>query len=314
MYHTLKEFGRVKQHEPLAKHTTYRIGGPAAWFLEVTSVDEVPRLCALLDAEGVPYKCIGGGSNMLAPDEGFDGVVFCIVDQTIEIDGTAVVMSAGAPTVTVARKTIAAGLTGFEWGVGVPGTIGGAIRGNAGATGGEMKDHLDWIEVYRDGEVIRIDAADAAFGYRTSLFKSTTDIILRGGMTLAQGADQEGLARALEYIQYRNATQPQGKPSSGCTFKNVEITPDTQIKRREEIPQAFLDQCRIPAGWLVQSCDLKGLVVGNAEVSERHGNFILNHGDASSKDIVSLIEQIKTAVYDTYGLELEEEIDTFGQT
>jgi len=315
IYSKLKEFGKVKTNEPLSKHTTFKIGGPATYFVIVDSVDSAIDLLKYLDGEGHKYIVFGGGSNMLASDNGYDGVVVQIVDRSVEVKGEEVTATAGIQTVALAQETIKSGLTGFEWGVGIPGSIGGAIRGNAGATGAEIKDTLKSVEVYRDGEAITLSNEDCNFGYRDSKFKHNNDVILRATFSLKKGEDNDARRKALEVIKYRNETQPKGYASTGCIFKNIEIIDDSisqklldNFSKEDEKVASFLQNKKIPAGWLVEMCGLKGRQIGDAKISEEHGNFIINLGKATSADVTTLIEEIKQTVYDRYGFTLNEEI------
>lgn len=309
LYHTLKQYGKVKSNEPLAKHTTFKIGGPAKYFIIVDNTDKVVELLTWLDGEGQPYTIVGGGSNMLASDDGFDGIVIHIADKNLHVSGTYITAAAGVLTASLSQASIKASLTGFEWGVGVPGTIGGAIRGNAGATGGEMKDVVHTVQVYGNGDVSTYTNSDCQFGYRHSIFKQSGHVILSATIALQEGKDSEGIKRAMEYITYRNKTQPKGFASTGCIFKNVEVSTihlSDDIAR--QIPDQFIQEKKISAGWLVEQVGMKGKSVGKAKVSEQHGNFIVNMGQASSSDVQALIEMVKSAVFQKYGIVLEEEI------
>lgn len=301
----LKNFGQAKLNEPMSKHTTFKIGGPVDVFLTVTETEKVVEALQYLDGEGIPYFILGGGSNMLVRDEGFHGVVLNIHTNQIHIEGDRVIADAGCTTVEVARKSIQAGLIGFEWGVGVPGTIGGAVRGNAGAMGMEMKDNLEKVEVYRNGEVEELNTNDCHFGYRESVFKQE-GIVLRVHLKLSFGDGQAAMKKALENLQYRNKTQPQGFASTGCIFKNFEI--GSQTLALENIPEEFLKKGKISAGWLIEQVGMKGKQVGKAKVSEVHGNFIVNLGGATAEDVLALVDEIKGRVYDTFRIEIKEEI------
>ena len=303
---TLKNFGQVKLNEPMVKHTTFKIGGPADVFLILTETEKVVEALQYLDGEGIPYFILGGGSNMLVRDDGFRGVVVNIHTTQLQIQCDLVVADAGCTTVEVARKSIQSGLVGFEWGVGVPGTIGGAVRGNAGAMGMEMKDNVEKVEIYTNGELHELGNYDCHFAYRESIFKTQNGIVLRVHLKLAQGDAQTAMKKALENLQYRNKTQPQGYASTGCIFKNFEIT--NQNNALENIPEEFLKKGRISAGWLIEQVGMKGKQVGKAKVSEVHGNFIVNLGGASASDVLALVDEIKQRVYDTFRIEIKEEV------
>lgn len=334
LHKQLAEFGKVKTNEPMSKHTTFKIGGSAEHFIIVEETEKLIELLKFLDGEGIPHFILGGGSNMLVGDEGFAGVVVQIKNQKYVIPPTKVgriqkefyiEADAGCVTVAIAQLSMQNNLTGFEWGVGVPGTIGGAVRGNAGAMGGEMKDSVESVTVYRDGEVVTLTNEECKFGYRDSLFKHNNDIILSVVLSLEKTEDKEMMKKALEYLQYRNKTQPQGFASTGCIFQNV-VIPNSESSSGEEshsklktnliskFPEdtekieKFFQIGKISAGWLVEKSGMKGVQVGKAQVSERHGNFVVNLGGAMAADVLTLIEQIKEKVYTKIGVEIEEEI------
>jgi UDP-N-acetylmuramate dehydrogenase len=312
LYTTLKQFGHVRINEPLSKHTTFKIGGPADCFLTLEETSKIVEVLKYLDGEGIPYFILGGGSNMLVSDEGFRGVVLNFKNQKYTISGDTVEADAGCSTVEIARKSIQAALTGFEWGVGVPGTLGGAVRGNAGAMGGEMKDSVETVHVYQNGEVIELHNQECEFGYRNSIFKSNGGIVLGVTLKLQPVSPEraaEGMKRALENLQYRNKTQPQGFASTGCVFKNFEIEPKhVETLKEKNIPEEFFAKGKISAGYLIDQSGMKGVQVGQAKVSETHGNFVVNLGGATASDVLSLIEQIQERVYDRFQIEIEPEI------
>lgn len=312
-YTQLKNYGKVKVDEPMSKHTTFKLGGNAAYYLVVSSITDLTAALDYVREEGLDHVVIGGGSNMLVSDTGYDGVIIQVNAKEKHIDGTDVVADAGCSTVEIAQFSIQHNLTGFEWGVGVPGTIGGAVRGNAGAMGAEMKDNVTLVDVYRDGEIITLTNSECEFAYRHSIFKDTADIVLRVRLGLEKTDSKEGMKQALSYLQYRNKTQPQGWASTGCIFKNPDLEENkdalrTNFKEDDEKVQQFLQVGKISAGWLVEQAGLKGLSVGEAKISEAHGNFIVNLGAARAQDVLDLIEQIKQDVYTKYGISLEEEI------
>lgn len=317
MYQELKQFGEVKSNEPMSKHTTFKIGGPAEFFVTVTETAQLIELLRWLDGEGIPRFIVGGGSNMLAGDEGFKGVVINVKTQQSNVQENNITVEAGCITVAIAQLSMQHKLTGFEWGVGVPGTIGGAVRGNAGAMGGEMKDVVQTVSVYRNGEVVTLTNRECAFGYRDSIFKHTSDVVLSANLNLQPATSQDSMKKALEYLQYRNQTQPQGYASTGCIFQNVQ-TNNLDGGVKEKLLQLFPEDAdkinhffaigKISAGYLVEKSGMKGAQVGKAVVSDRHGNFVVNLGGATAHEVSSLIEQIKEKVYDTTGVSIEEEI------
>lgn len=317
VYTQLKQFGSVKTEVLMKKYTTFKIGGPAKYLLTVTSTSDLVAALQYLDGAGISWHMLGGGSNMLVRDTGFDGVVVQVKSTHVEISGTTMTVDAGVPTVTVAQQSMAAGLKGFEWGVGVPGTIGGAARGNAGAMGKEMVDDVHSVDVYSNGEVVTYTNAECEFGYRESRFKHEREVILRVTLALAAYKDDaekvESRKAMLSFLSYRNETQPKGFASTGCIFKN----PDAELWKSQLLSHVdasdekvvqFLKVGKISAGWLVEQVGMKGATHGGAEVSPVHGNFVVNTGTATASDVLSLIEEIKQRVYTTYGIELEEEV------
>ena len=315
LYTQLKQFGHVKLNEPMSKHTTFKIGGSADVFLSIDSTESVVGALKYLDGEGVSYFILGGGSNMLVRDEGYRGVVIRIQTSDIRHQTSDIVQAdAGCATVEVAQKSIAAGLTGFVWGVGVPGTIGGAVRGNAGAMGGEMRDVVESVEIYQDGEIRTLGLPDMKFGYRESVLKHVGGVVLRVFLKLQTSENTEGTKKAIEYLKYRSKTQPQGYSSTGCIFKNYEFKSDAERKKfqaqfpDDPVAEGFIQKGKVSAGWLVEKASMKGAKAGKALASERHGNFIVNTGGATAADVLILIDEIKGKVYDRYGIEIEEEI------
>jgi UDP-N-acetylmuramate dehydrogenase len=327
LYKQLKQFGAVKTQVLMSRYTTFKIGGAAAYMLIVDNTDSLVGALSMLDAEGIVWQIIGGGSNMLVSDAGYDGVMIQIKSKKIDVVGDTLVVDAGVPTVFVAQESMKAELRGFEWGVGVPGTIGGAVRGNAGAMGKEMHDDVQSVRAYTDGEVIEYSNTECEFDYRDSRFKSGQEVILDVTLSLSPYTSTEqkleSRKQMLDFLKYRNETQPKGFASTGCIFKNVNLqtadgSQQTAQKNKElllahfdetdEVIQKFLKVGKISAGWLVEQVGMKGAKVGGAEVSSVHGNFVINNGTATAADVLMLIEQIKEAVYTKYSITLEEEV------
>lgn len=309
LYKQLKNYGKVKINEPLSKHTTFKIGGPVELFVIVEETERLAALLKFLDADGVECFILGGGSNMLVRDDVLNGVVVKVRTSKFVVTDEGIIADAGCSTVAIANLSMKENFVGFEWGVGVPGTIGGAVRGNAGAMGGDMSGSVEKVEVYRDGEVVELSASECDFSYRHSIFKESSDVILKVHLKLAKSEDKDGMKTALQNLQYRMATQPQGYASTGCIFKNFEIPKDFVCKDgAPSIPEEFLQKGKISAGWLIDQAGMKGVQVGGAQVSPTHGNFIVNLGEAKGSDVLTLIEEIKEKVYNIFGIELQEEI------
>ena len=300
---------RLYENEPLAKHTNFRVGGAAKWFCEVDTVTELQRALGVLAGQ-VAFMILGSGSNVLFGDDGFPGVVFKITMNGIKIEGKKVVADAGVLAVILARTTVGAGLSGLEWAVSLPGTVGGMVRGNAGCFGGETKDNLVSIEVLRNGVVVTVSGADLKFGYRHSIIKESRDIVLSATFKLRL-EDKEVLKKQLnEILEKRKSSQPLASGTAGCTFKNYELTSSDNVRSLHErgVPAEMLSARRLSAGWLIDAAGLKRRKIGGARVSESHANFIINDGTATASDIVQLISFIKTRVRDMFDIQLHEEI------
>lgn len=315
-----QRFGdRLKEGEPLAKHVNIRIGGPADFYVEAKTSDEIEAAVSAALADGLPFTILGGGSNTLPSDEGFRGLVIQAANRGWSIEGNRAYAEAGVPSAFLARKTAESGLTGFEWAVSLPGTIGGAVRGNAGCFGGETKDAIASVDALRveDGRAARVVYAprDCRFAYRDSAFKRNSDVVLDVELELAAAPKDECLARLDAVLAKRKLEQPSDSPSAGCMFKNFEYEDEADIEKlraRLDVPLEFLARKRIPAGWLIEQADLKGTRVGGAEVSGKHGNFLVNHGSATASDVLQLISLVKMKIRDLYGIQLEEEVQLLG--
>lgn len=307
-----------KEHEPLAKHLNIRIGGPARFFVECKTEEDVRDALRAARQHDVAHFVLGGGSNTLVADEGWNGLVLKMTNRNLRIEGTRVVADAGVISALVARKTAELGLAGFTWAISLPGTMGGAVRGNAGCFGGEMKDTVTSVRVIRGEDIVEMPAQEIHFGYRHSIFKEPEhagDVIFSVAMDLGESTSEEQMALLEKHLASRKSSQPLGSSSAGCMFKNFEFTDESEvekIKKDADIPLAMLAGRRIAAGWIIEQLGLKGLQVGDAQVSDVHGNFLLNKGHASARDIAMLISRIKTAARDTYGIELHEEVQFLG--
>jgi UDP-N-acetylmuramate dehydrogenase len=306
---------RLKKDEPLKKHTNYRIGGPADFYLELKSGDEVSRAVTAAKKDGVPIFVLGGGSNILVSDAGFRGLVIVLAMRSVLVEGQKCIADAGAVTAAVAKKSAEAGLTGFEWAVGVPGTIGGAVRGNAGCFGDETRSAVETVEAIslESGEKRFFMSDECGFAYRESRFKHERSVVTRVTLALKTGEREAGLAAIKNFISRRKEKQPLEYSSAGCIFKNYEI-PDNGVSEKllAVLPKEFVDAKRVPAGWLIDQAGLKGATSGDAKISDKHGNFFVNVGGADASDIVILISRVKTAVRDAYGVQLNEEIQLVG--
>lgn len=285
-----------REREPMAPHTTFRIGGPAALFVEITEREKLGRLLALLHSLGVAPVVVGRGSNLLVRDEGIDAPVLCLGEGFSEVsllpeqqEGRRLVYAqSGASLTRLCRFCQQQGLSGLEFAYGIPGTVGGAVAMNAGAYGGEMKDTIVWAEHFTPGgREERLAGVELALSYRHSFYTDHPAVILGACFALVPGDPQAILAAMEENMAKRRAKQPLELPSAGSTFKR-------------------------PVGGyasaLIDRCGLKGCTVGGAQVSEKHAGFVVNTGGATAKDVLDLVAVIRKTVQEQTGFVLECEI------
>ncbi len=283
----------------MSRHTTARIGGPADWFVEATSADELRDLVLAARREHMPYFVVGGGSNILVSDRGVRGLVILnkarrIKFQISNLKSQRVEAESGVILPTLARECIERGLAGLEWAIGVPGTVGGAVVGNAGAHGSDMARNLVSATILdTDGNVRGWARQELQFGYRSSILKSKlrNPVVLAAEFELTLSTRQELESRAAEFTEKRKRTQPPGA-SMGSMFKNP---PGDH------------------AGRLIEAAGLKGARVGQAEISPVHANFFVNVGRASAQDVYALIGMARDKVKAEFGVELELEIELVGE-
>lgn len=294
--------GEVKLNELLSRHTSFRIGGPADMFVSPSDRDDLITLLRYIKQKGLVRFILGGGTNLLVRDGGFRGVVINVQRMNairIEreyhaVGGTFVVVyaEAGAPLSKLLSFAAEEGLTGIEFCVGIPGTIGGALCMNAGTADGEIGDIIDSVTMISpEGEVVTKGREQMEFGYRTACIPAE-HVIIDAKCVLRRGDKTKIMARVKELMEKRKQRQPWGQPSAGSVFKN---------------PQ---DEA---AGRLIESAGLKGKTVGGAQVSDRHANFIVNTGNARAADVLALMEIIKNAVLEYRGVRLEPEIKIIGE-
>lgn len=305
-YQKLKEFGHVRLNELLSKHTTFKIGGPADFFIEIDSNEKLIELLNFLTGEGIAYFVLGGGSNMLFSDEGFKGVVIKIKGGVCKVDNDVIVADAGVLLSSVVVEASKNSLSGMEWASGIPGTIGGAVRGNAGAMGRETASAIEKVEVWQDGEIIELENKDCGFFYRGSKFKINGGIILRAYFKLVPAEKQKIVETMTGYLKQRTGRYP-NFPSAGSFFQNLNIA--DWPGKVSDLPELFRERGKIPVGWLVEQVEMKGYTVGGAKVSDEHGNFIINYNKATQADVLSVVEAVKEKVYNKFGIELRPEVE-----
>jgi len=283
--------GRVAVAEPLAKYTSFRIGGPADFYLEPTDKFDLIEIVRFFKKFEYRFMIIGKGSNLLISDKGFRGAAINLEEGlgSVSIERNIITADAGVRLSKFVDFCIKHEKAGVEMLAGIPGTIGGAVIMNAGAYGGEISDHLVEVEIYRDDTIQRIRKAQAGFSYRRSGF--ARDVVLNASFALPNGNLAELVKRRRELLLKRNQSQPLNLPNSGSMFKN---------------PQGTF------AAKLVEEAGLKGKRIGGAEISDKHGNFIVNHGNATAHDVFDLVRLARKKVLERTGITLELEVKLIG--
>lgn len=286
---------QVKVQEPMKNHTTFRVGGPADFFIMPKTKTELKNAISCCKEQEMPYYIIGNGSNLLVSDEGYRGAVIQIFKSMNEIvcDGNSIRAQAGALLSAAANKALEEGLAGFEFAAGIPGTLGGACVMNAGAYGGEMKDVLKEVTVLtEDREFKTLKAYELELGYRTSVIAKKNYIVVDAEIELQPGDKAVIKERMDEFKERRITKQPLEYPSAGSTFKR---------------PEGYF------AGKLIEDTGLRGFQVGGAQVSEKHCGFVINKENATAADIMKLMKQVAEKVNNKFGVTLEEEVKRLGE-
>ena len=303
----------VVENELLKNHTTFRIGGPAKFFVRVTNKQELLKAIQACHEFGLKYFLLGGGSNILVADKGFDGLVIKTEKGKIDIDGNFVTAFAGANLMYMVREIVKQGLGGLEFAANIPGTVGGGVRGNAGAYGKGLGDFVKEVEVIviNDDEVSLkiLTKEECEFAYRESIFKKElTWVIAEIGFELESDVKAEEKMKEIQKEWgSRCAKQPMAYPSAGCSFKNLVFDPKEHEKFKEwEI------KGKLPVARLVEEADLKGLKIGGAMVSDKHANFILNYDNATADHVAQLISLVKTRLRNELGVDIDEEVQYIG--
>lgn len=285
----------VYLQEDMSRHTTFRIGGPADYYLRPHSVEELRRILHICKTEGLPFFILGNGSNLLVSDKGYRGVVIQLWKNMsdIEVDGDTIRAKSGALLSKIAAVALENGLAGFEFASGIPGTLGGAVVMNAGAYGGEMKDVLSEVTVMdTEGNVMVLERSELKLGYRTSIVKEKGYIVLEAVLKLTRGEASHISGLMEDYRERRTSKQPLNMPSAGSTFKR---------------PEGYF------AGKLIMDSGLRGFSVGGAQISEKHCGFVVNTGEATAEDVRNLISEVQRRVEEKFGVRLEPEVKFLGE-
>jgi UDP-N-acetylmuramate dehydrogenase len=287
--------GEALRNEPMARHTSFRIGGPADLLVLPAHEDDVVEAVHWASERGLPVTVLGNGTNVLVADAGIRGVTILIAKAlaAIRVEGAEVTAGCGAPLMKVAFQAARAGLSGMEFAEGIPGTLGGAIYMNAGTLLGEVKDCLASVDaVTREGERVTLSPSDLCLTYRTSALKETRHILLSARFVLRKAPPEEVKAAMARMRQRRQATQPHAEPSAGCVFKN---------------PGGGRS-----SGKMLDGAGAKGMTEGGARVSQEHANFVVNAGAARAEDVVNLMRRMRALILEREGILLRPEVEFVG--
>lgn len=286
-------------NEPMSKHTSLKIGGPADIFIRVKSLEQIEYVLNICSVNNIPLTIIGNGSNILVKDNGIRGIVLkvCMNNYKIvkEEKEAFVQVDSGILNARLAQILMEEGIKGFEFASGIPGTIGGAIRMNAGAYGGEIKDCLEettYIDLEDDNKIKTVSKDEQDFSYRHSMFANKKAIIINAKFKFEYGDKEEIANNIRQNLSSRKEKQPIDMPSAGSTFK----------RGKDFITAKLIDEC-----------GLKGKQIGGAKISDKHAGFIINNGNASAEDVINLIKMVKETVYKKTGKEIEPEIEIIGE-
>lgn len=303
----------IQKNISLAPRTTFCIGGPAKYFVAVNNEKELIEVLEFAEGNHLDFFILGGGSNILVNDKGFDGLVISIRDVKLEIKGTAVECGAGVALAKIVALSMKNGLVGMEWAAGIPGTVGGAVRGNAAAFQGSMADVVESVKVLEiqnsSFQAKNYNKQDCLFQYRSSIFKKSPRlIILSVALNLQKGNQNEIREKVEAIIKKRSANQPLGMKSAGSFFVNP-IVADEKLREEFERDTGMKSMGqKIPAVWLIDQAGLKGKKIGGAMISEKHANFIVNTGNATAEDVIILTSLIKQKVRNKFKVQLQEEV------
>lgn len=304
-----------QENVPLAPFTSLKIGGPARFFVNVSSVEQLREALLFARERGVPFAILGGGSNLLVSDRGFPGLVIRLQMEETRVSGCEIEAQAGVDLYALVQLTAQWGLSGMESLAGIPGLLGGAVRGNAGAYGGSIGEVTSTVQVLDAGslELLALPGAECAFAYRNSRFKQDPRfVVVSALLRLTPDAPEAVRGRIEATIAKRIARNLQCEKSVGSFFMNPVVTNQELIRRFEADQKLHCRECRIPAGWLIDKSGLRNTRVGAAMVSALHANYLINSGEASAEEMVHLARLVKRKVREEMGVQLQEEVSCLG--
>jgi UDP-N-acetylmuramate dehydrogenase len=296
----------------LAQYTRFGIGGPARFFCDTSDADAFTQALRLVRSADLAYVVIGGGTNLIVSDEGFDGVVLRFTGSRIGREGDAFCVEAGAMLQDVVDCSIALGLKGMESMTGIPGYLGAAIYGNAGAYGQSIQERVKRVDFTDGGATISFNNNECRFGYRESIFKMHKEwVILRADLDFVPGDSAELATRALSIRDTRDAKYPPSMKCAGSIFKNLFFA-DLPDAAKADLPPTMVRDRKVPSAWFLEKIGANGLRRGGIVVADYHANLIYNEGQGTAAELVSIIAELKQRVQERFGFQLEEEVQYVG--
>lgn len=307
----------IQTNVKLAPYTTYRIGGPAKHFVEAETEEEILEALSWAKKQNLPYFILGGGSNLLISDEGYGGLVIHLTNKNYKFDSDNLTADAGCEVKTLVEECVKRELDGFQWAGGLPGQLGGAIRGNANCFGGHTEDIIHSVRtITPNGKIKTFSKRKCRFGHKTSLFKQKPGYIILSAQIALKPGDKKTLEERMNYcVNWREQNQPKKEGTCGSVFTRVRLSdlPQGFFDRHPETQEAVKGLQRqkfseLGTGYLIDSLALKGKMIGGAQVSHKHANFIVNTANATAEHILIMNSLIKSRVLNEYGVILEEEV------
>jgi UDP-N-acetylmuramate dehydrogenase len=314
-----KRLPEIQKNIPLKIYTTFKIGGKARYFFEAKNKEETINSLKVAKELKLPFFILGGGSNLLVSDKGFKGLVIKVQSSKLKIQSFnsyfKFIAEAGIPLAKIVSESLKIGATGFEWAAGIPGTVGGAVRGNAGAFSKSMNEVVKKVEAFdlEKNKIRILKNKDCNFFYKSSVFKKNKNlVVLSVILKFAKGDKKKIRTKIKKYLDYRREKHPV-EPSAGSIFKNIP-SKNLRLNFFKKFPEAkkVMKENFLPVAFLIDQCGLKGKRIGGAMISKKHPNFIINYQNAKAKDVIRLISLIKREIEKKFGIQLEEEIEYLG--
>jgi len=306
----------VRKDIPMKDYTTFKIGGPARFFYKANNKEKLINALKTARSLGLPVFILGGGSNLLVSDKGFNGLVIKTLNAEYKIKDTLVWAEAGMDLKKLLTICLDNSLAGLEWAAGIPGTVGGAIRGNVAAFGSSISDNVLNVEAYdlKQDKIKRFSKKECLFREKETIFKKSSNLVVLSSKLKTEPGQRKDIKTNIEkHIAYRSKNHPIDYPSAGCIFKNTKsLIKDPDLLKKHPLLEKFNQKGTIPTGYLIECCGLKGKRIGEAQISSKHANFIINLNRATAKDVLSLINLAKSKVKEKFNVTIEEEISYLG--